>query len=156
MLDKYPLMAKDCTYPGVSHDRLFNATYAHEHGPTCQHCHPLQLVSRKERRDTNPQIHYGTIGSANAVIKDSATRDRLKRDLNIICVEMEAAGLMDTFPCLVIRGICDYADSHKNKQWQPYAAAVAAAYMKELLLIIPAREVVQASHAAAITQKASE
>jgi nucleoside phosphorylase len=53
---------------------------------------------------------------------------------------MEAAGLMDTFPCLVIRGICDYADSHKNDQWQRYAAAVAAAYVKELLLIIPPRE----------------
>lgn len=44
---------------------------------------------------------------------------------------------MDSFPCLVIRGICDYADSHKNKMWQPYAAATAAAYAKELLLVIP-------------------
>jgi hypothetical protein len=45
-------------------------------------------------------------------------------------------GLMDSFPCLVIRGICDYADSHKNKVWQPYAAATAASYAKELLLVI--------------------
>jgi nucleoside phosphorylase len=43
---------------------------------------------------------------------------------------------MDSFPCLVIRGICDYADSHKNKIWQPYAAATAASYAKELLLVI--------------------
>jgi hypothetical protein len=57
---------------------------------------------------------------------------------------MEAAGLMNDFPCLVIRGVCDYADSHKNKRWQPYAAAVAAAYMKELLLIIPPQQVLQA------------
>ena len=48
---------------------------------------------------------------------------------------------MDSFPCLVIRGICDYADSHKNKLWQPYAAATAAAYAKELLSIIPPAEV---------------
>jgi nucleoside phosphorylase len=53
---------------------------------------------------------------------------------------MEAAGLMDNFPCLVVRGICDYADSHKNKRWQGYAAATAAAYAKELLEIVPARE----------------
>ena len=46
---------------------------------------------------------------------------------------MEAAGLMDTFPCVVIRGVCDYADSHKNKRWQRYAAATAACYCKELL-----------------------
>jgi nucleoside phosphorylase len=49
---------------------------------------------------------------------------------------MEAAGLMNDFPCLVIRGICDYADSHKNKDWQGYAAAVAAAYAKELLSVV--------------------
>jgi hypothetical protein len=50
---------------------------------------------------------------------------------------MEAAGLMNDFPCLVIRGICDYADSHKTKEWQGYAAAVAAAYTRELLLVVP-------------------
>lgn len=51
------------------------------------------------------------------------------------CVEMEAAGLMNNYPCVVVRGICDYADSHKNKDWQGYAAAVAVAYAKELLLV---------------------
>src|SRR4029077_6880907 len=59
-------------------------------------------------------------------------------ELDILCFEMEAAGLMDSFPCLVIRGICDYSDSHKNKQWREYAAATAAAYAKELLSVIPA------------------
>lgn len=47
---------------------------------------------------------------------------------------MGAAGLMNSFPCLVIRGICNYSDSHKNDDWQDYAAATAAAYAKELLL----------------------
>jgi hypothetical protein len=45
------------------------------------------------------------------------------------------------FPGLVIKGICDYADSHKNKRWQPYAAGTAAAYAKELLSAISAAEV---------------
>jgi nucleoside phosphorylase len=81
-------------------------------------------------------IHYGLIGSANQVMKDGRRRDQLARDLGIYCVEMEAAGLMNDFPCLVIRGICDYADSHKNKDWQGYAAAVAAAYAKELLSVV--------------------
>lgn len=48
---------------------------------------------------------------------------------------------MDSFPCLIIRGICDYADSHKSKNWQPYAAATAASYAKELLLVIPGQGV---------------
>jgi hypothetical protein len=48
---------------------------------------------------------------------------------------------MDSFPCIVIRGVCNYADSHKNKRWQPYAAATAAAYAREFLLWMPATEV---------------
>jgi nucleoside phosphorylase len=52
---------------------------------------------------------------------------------------MEAAGLMDVFPCLVIRGICDYSDSHKNKNWQEYAAATAASYAREILLTMTER-----------------
>lgn len=50
---------------------------------------------------------------------------------------MEAAGLTNHFPCLVIRGICDYSDSHKNKEWQGYAAMMAASYTKDLLYQIP-------------------
>ncbi|KAM6512418.1 hypothetical protein FSOLCH5_010132 [Fusarium solani] len=71
-------------------------------------------------------------------MKDSATRDNVARELDIICFEMEAAGLMDVLPCLPIRGICDYSDSHKSKEWQKYAAATAASYAKELVEIIPA------------------
>ena len=85
---------------------------------------------------------YGTIASGNQVIKDGLTRDRLSSELGgVLRFEMEAAGLMNSFPCLVIRGICDYADSHKNKRWQGYAAATAAACAKEVLSTIPAAEV---------------
>jgi nucleoside phosphorylase len=70
-----------------------------------------------------------------------ATRDILRRELDVLCFEMEAAGLMDEFPCLVTWGICDYANSHKNKRWQSYAAATAATSTKELLYIIPGNQV---------------
>ncbi|KAH8802898.1 nucleoside phosphorylase domain-containing protein [Xylogone sp. PMI_703] len=80
-------------------------------------------------------IHYGLIASGNQVVKDAKLRDSLNKNFggNVLCVEMEAAGLMNDFPCIVIRGICDYADSQKNKDWQEYAAAMAAAYAKEFL-----------------------
>ena len=76
------------------------------------------------------------------LIKDAATRDLISQDAGeqCICFEMEAAGLMNNFPCLVIRGICDYADSHKNDRWQKYAAATAAAYAKEFLGVIPGED----------------
>ena len=66
-------------------------------------------------------------------------------------MEMEAAGLLDEFPCIVIRGICDYADTHKNKRWQPYAAATAAAYAKELLIAIHKSQVFKTEKALEVT-----
>ncbi|UKZ69090.1 uncharacterized protein TrAtP1_010103 [Trichoderma atroviride] len=69
-------------------------------------------------------------------MKDAVVRDTLGMKKNVLCFEMEAAGLMNHFPCLVIRGICDYADTHKNKEWQGYAAMTAAAYTKDLLCLI--------------------
>jgi len=91
-------------------------------------------VQRRARRPTDqPEIHYGLIASGNRVLKDAAARDRWAKEHGILCFEMEAAGVMNTLPCLVIRGICDYADSYKNKRWQNYAAATAASYAKLLL-----------------------
>ncbi|KAI1322414.1 hypothetical protein F5Y16DRAFT_416032 [Xylariaceae sp. FL0255] len=77
----------------------------------------------------------------NQVMRDGTMRDRVSSELGgLLCFEMEAAGLMNTLPSLVIRGICDYANSHKNKRWQPFAAATAAAYAKEILSVIPVKD----------------
>jgi nucleoside phosphorylase len=75
------------------------------------------------------------------LVKDTGLRDALAKEHGVLCFEMEAAGLVNSFPCLVVRGICDYADSHKNKEWQGYAAMAAAAYAKDLLGYIRAERV---------------
>jgi nucleoside phosphorylase len=123
-------------------DVLFDSQYNHQGGSTCEACDKQKIVERPLRGNQASMVHYGTIASGNQVMRDATERDRVSSDLGgVLCFEMEAAGLMNEFPCLVIRGICDYSDSHKNKSWQPYAAGVAAAYAKELLSIIPAIEV---------------
>ncbi|KAL2825287.1 ankyrin repeat-containing domain protein [Aspergillus cavernicola] len=91
-------------------------------------------VSREERGDNIPRVHFGTIASGNTVVKDRDVAGELrKRSNGALCFEMEAAGLMNDFPCLVVRGISDYADGHKNDEWQAYAALAAAAYAKEVI-----------------------
>jgi nucleoside phosphorylase len=122
-------------------DCLYQAEYEHGALNTCIDCDRSKIISRPSRGHDEPVIHYGLIASSNQVLKDGRRRDQLAQDLGVYCVEMEAAGLMNDFPCLVIRGICDYADSHKNKEWQGYAAAVAAAYAKELLLVVPVNQI---------------
>ena len=120
-------------------DILFEAAYEHKGGSTCGHCSTNKHETRPLRKsDEEVMMHYGTIASGNKVMRSATERDRVSAELGgVLCFEMEAAGLMNTFPCLVIRGICDYADSHKNKQWQVYAAGTAAVYAKEVLSVIP-------------------
>ncbi|OAQ58259.1 ankyrin repeat-containing protein [Pochonia chlamydosporia 170] len=124
--------------PDASTDRLFQTGRDHPMTEaTCEACPSEWEETRTAREETDPQIHYGIIASGNAVMKHGATRQRLRRETGALCFEMEAAGLMQDFPCIVIRGICDYADSHKNKQWQGYAALAAASYAKELIGYVP-------------------
>ncbi|KAH0163358.1 Pfs, NACHT and ankyrin domain protein, partial [Aureobasidium melanogenum] len=134
---KFPKARKQFTYVGIEQDRLFEVDYNHIGGSkTCALCDTSRIVTREARETTVPSVHYGTIASGNQVIKNAATRDHLGQEHGALCFEMEAAGLMNGFPCLVIRGICDYSDSHKNDRWQAYAAVAAAAYTKDLLSFI--------------------
>ncbi|KAL6803698.1 ankyrin repeat-containing domain protein [Trichoderma sp. SZMC 28012] len=155
--EAYPLAAKKYLNSTSLKDVLFKSDYLHVQGKPiedngidddidedgsgtsddeeeegCVSCDPSQIVRRKQRP---MRVHYGLVASSNTAIEDAEFRDRLNKELGkkVLCVEMEAAGLMNSFPCIVIRGICDYADSHREKTWQKYAAAVAAAFAKELL-----------------------
>ncbi|KAE8165749.1 purine and uridine phosphorylase [Aspergillus tamarii] len=132
--------------PDQQTDRLFQIKYDHlATADNCGVCLREWEVTRSEREDNEPQSHYGIIASGNSVIKHGRTREQLRMQTGALCFEMEAAGLMLDFPCIVIRGICDYSDSHKNKQWQGYAALAAASYTKELLGYIPKGQVSQES-----------
>ena len=98
-----------------------------------------QPVHRELRSSTTrTKIWYGKIGSGDRLIKNADERDRLRNTFDLIGLEMEAAGTMNSIDVAVIRGVCDYGDAQKNKEWQPYAAAMAAAYARAILYSIPA------------------
>ncbi|KAL2673544.1 hypothetical protein Neosp_011986 [[Neocosmospora] mangrovei] len=130
------------SFPGRHQDQLFKASYSHlqtaEGKPKtdCSDCETGQIQTRMVRVLDDPVVHYGLIASGNQVVRSAEYRDDVRKKFGILCFEMEAAGLMDTFPCLVIRGISDYSDGHKNKAWQPYAATTAAAYARDLLRVV--------------------
>lgn len=143
-LTKHTRMLETYDRPHDEKDELYRTGYDHKGDPgqECDSCDRKNLIRRNPRRSPKEvNFHYGTIASGNALIRDGAERDKISKDLGgILCFEMEAAGLMDSFSCLVIRGICDYADSHKNKRWQKFAAVTAALYAKKLLSIMPGSE----------------
>jgi nucleoside phosphorylase len=91
------------------------------------------IVIKSPRR---PVVHLGWFASGDKVMKSGEERDRIaQNEKDIIAFEMEGAGAWSKFPgrCLVIKGVCDYADTHKNKDFQRYAAATAAACTKAFL-----------------------
>ncbi|PON26350.1 hypothetical protein TGAM01_v204826 [Trichoderma gamsii] len=150
ILQSNPKLQRKFGRPDVTSDRLYRSEIIHPtdgiNTPDCSvSCgdDPSKLTTRPRRvaDESSPVVHYGLIASANTLMKDAVLRDKLALEKNILCFEMEAAGLMNQFPCLVVRGICDYSDSHKNKQWQGYAAIAAAAYAKDILHRIPLKDI---------------
>lgn len=147
-LETWPKLRRRYRQPDISTDRLYHTDITHpvDNNDSCAtscSADTSALVSRRVRDedDDNPAVHYGLIASANQLMKDAMARDKLAREKDVLCFEMEAAGLMNHFPCLVIRGICDYSDTHKNKEWQGYAAMTAAAYAKDVLGMITPNKV---------------
>ncbi|KAF4554837.1 Hypothetical protein D9617_3g019060 [Elsinoe fawcettii] len=121
--------------PPLDSDRLFKPGYVLSESGT--EADIAAMVRRPARLvddgDLDPEIHYGLVASANQLMKDAKQRDQLSQRHDVKCFEMEAAGLMNHFPCLIIRGICDYSDTHKNDTWHGYAAMTAAAYATMLI-----------------------
>ncbi|KAK6518911.1 hypothetical protein TWF281_003601 [Arthrobotrys megalospora] len=145
------------SYPGATEDKLFRSTYKHKHhevlecaicrndsGKVCDKaitvsceelgCDERELVPRaRQSRPSSPSVHFGSVASGDTVMKSGEDRDYISIRNSVIAFEMEGAGVWENFPSVVIKGVCDYADSHKNKRWQGYAAACAAAVTKSFL-----------------------
>ncbi|KAL4971144.1 hypothetical protein BDW66DRAFT_155969 [Aspergillus desertorum] len=145
-------------YPTID-DILFEASYQHKHYdftlPACPcldsmpedicktavdspctslGCDMDRVCRRRPSTEHNsPRVHIGTVASADTVMKSGEHRDRLVQSEGVVGFEMEGAGVWDNISCIIIKGVCDYADSHKNKAWQVYAAATGAAAAKSFL-----------------------
>ncbi|KAJ4114784.1 hypothetical protein NW768_011338 [Fusarium equiseti] len=145
-------------YPGAEQDKLFPPTYSHIHHGRCSvcsddpnrfceaafkascaavKCDEGNLVVRERPASSSetftPEIFFGRIGSGNTVMKSGQDRDRIADAHDLIAFEMEGAGSCNQLQCIVVKGICDYADSHKNDIWQDFAAATAASVMKAIV-----------------------
>ena len=120
--------------PPSTKDTLYDS---HDPGKIIPHPKDAKRVARQ------PKLHYGLIGSSNMLLKEPRLRDRLRDEYKVRAIEMEGSGIATAtwmsgnVGYLLIRGICDYCDSHKNDMWQGYAAAVAAAYVRALIESIP-------------------
>lgn len=157
------LPVKYTKYPGAKADTLFEPTYRHVHRTraTCAVCSETGIicdratvasceevgcdlernVPRERLRGGNPSgstlhcpwVHIGRMASGDTIIRSAKHRDVIARRDAVIGFEMGGMGVWGHFPSLIIKGACDYADSHKNKAWQVFAAGTAAACAKAFL-----------------------
>ena len=101
-------------------DALFEADYNHEGGATCGNCDKEKIVARPPR-NKDIVVHYGTIASGYQVMGDAAERDRVSAELGgVLCFEMEAAGLMNSFPCLVRSTDCWVDSAVRPSRYFPF------------------------------------
>ncbi|KAL2802591.1 hypothetical protein BJX63DRAFT_414727 [Aspergillus granulosus] len=145
-------------HPGID-DVLFEAAYIHEPGKrlskssgcfesdspqgicaetlenNCEDigCDEKRISRRRNAGEHKPSVHIGTIATADTVMKSTKHRDEIGRKERVVGFEMEGAGVWNNLSCIIIKGVCDYADSHKNKRWQAYAAATGACAAKVFL-----------------------
>ncbi|KAL2203559.1 purine and uridine phosphorylase [Sarocladium strictum] len=150
-------------YPGISHDTLFAPDFQHKHRDigACENgvcstdgvsvclsartatCSELDCASDtgaciRRRQSVSGgipalSVHVGTFGTGDTVMKSGTDRDLIASKDSIDAFEMESAGVWDQRPTIVLKSVCDYADSHKNDDWHGYAAGVAALGLKVLL-----------------------
>lgn len=84
------------------------------------------LTTATSIKITNPvfasSVSRLQIASGDAVLRSAEHRDRTSKETEALAFEMEGAGVWEVVPALVVKGVCDHADSHKDKSWQNYAA----------------------------------
>ncbi|EJT68839.1 hypothetical protein, variant [Gaeumannomyces tritici R3-111a-1] len=146
--------------PTDATDRMFRADYEHSHhredcddcdadpprfcerasklscdeaGCKTGRCAPRQNRQQERPVELVPQVFMGRVACGNAVMKSGKHRDAVAKEHDVIAFEMEGAGAWKEVSCIVVKGICDYADSHKNKEWQNFAAATAASVAAAIL-----------------------
>lgn len=108
------------------------------------HCDEGQLITRirlelKKSMEQDygqcPEIFIGCVASGDTVMNSGEERDRIAKQINrnIIAFDIGGAGVWDEMPCIIVKGICDYGDGHRNQRWRPFAAATAASVLKAML-----------------------
>jgi nucleoside phosphorylase len=134
-------------HPGPGKDNVYSSDHRHKHQgwgaclkcsqcterhhDVCEEatessCQALGCKPHHSNAVRDTQIHFGRYASGNAVMKSAHRRDLLIRQENVIGFELEGAGAWEVFGTIVVKGIVDYADSHKSKEWRGYPAARAA------------------------------
>ncbi|XP_014219995.1 uncharacterized protein LOC106647932 isoform X2 [Copidosoma floridanum] len=91
------------------------------------------------RNNSCQQIHLAPIASGRCVSRDDQLRQKFSSRFGILAYDAEMDAVVDSVlgNCrdnfAVVRGIADYKDGSRGKEWQPYAALAAASVVKAMI-----------------------
>ena len=107
--------------------------------------HPEDPTNSTDRREFNfPSLRFGKIGGGEKIVRDENLRHILSEEYGIVCFDSDMDQVMESIEgnrkesFIIIRSIVDYIDGSTTKEWQPYSAICAAAFMKTLIRALPA------------------
>lgn len=94
--------------------------------------------------DSKTRIHYGSMACGPHVVKDKSYMDALKnREYSLLGLDMESYGVaLAASMCsthshpvvpLIVKGVCDFADSEKGDLWHDYCSYASASFVLRLL-----------------------
>ncbi|CAG9860984.1 unnamed protein product [Phyllotreta striolata] len=101
--------------------------------------HPVPLDNSKKRLEGCPRIHLSTVASGRQVVKEDRLRQQFANQVGALAFDCEFDTVIESIlgnckdSFIIIRGISDYKDGTRRKEWQPYASLAAASVMKAII-----------------------
>nr|XP_042894733.1 uncharacterized protein LOC107448896 isoform X2 [Parasteatoda tepidariorum] len=124
--------------PSPETDKLY--FMSSEDGEIVDFGHPQpQEGTFDPRKPGAPVLHFGAVGSGRVLMHDDTKRLTFADKHGIMSFDTGFGSVVESIfgnrkdDYIFIRGIADYKDGTKKKEWQPYAALAAAAVMKSIL-----------------------
>lgn len=139
ILEKYPQLQNEYSRPGPERDELYRPNViniarrnpSRDERSSSESWKPVPKPGRTKGKD-GAVVHHGLMITASHQVRDAWVRGKIAEETGALCFDTRAADL-GNFPCLFVRGICTYKNSHRDRGWHAYAALAAAGYAKDVL-----------------------
>lgn len=101
--------------------------------------HPAPQDSFTKRMEGCPRVHLAPVASGRQVVRDDRLRQKFASQTGALAYDCEFDAVIESvlgncresFVC--VRGISDYKDGMRRREWQPYASLAAASVMKAVI-----------------------
>jgi nucleoside phosphorylase len=122
--------------PSVETDKLYMTIGERD---LIEVAHPVPQDKTVKRQEGCPRIHLSTIASGRQVVRDDRLRQQFASEVGALAFDCEFDAVIESVlgnckdSFIIIRGISDYKDGTRRKEWQPYASLAAASVMKAII-----------------------